>query len=394
MLKLEAFLPKNSIIIITKEFHKDKTDFHYHVYINIQKTKGIRKNTYKKLFRKEFDKFSGITLDVSGVKRVNKTTHYILKDINMKSLVNYTIDGKREFLLRNTSLLNILDKGTINILSTLKSILSFERIIEWSLRRIKTTMLFRNKQNWCKRLWQISRRIIKIKDTSPILFREKGRIRDFLEVVNKYKIGWNHLTYIQKVIYFLLIRSNYFQIHTKQKNLLVAGKPNRGKTSLLNKFIEVMEDNNLFLFLGRRKGDFTGYSPNNTPILVFDDILNKKSKWDPRILLKVWAHEKHLVDVKYKEPIIVEPTMRIILTNDVFLLRKKQDFNLRARLQITIVDRDPGWTNIDKEEFLVLTYILTEDLLVSLTQFEKLRNFIKWGFIYDIVSGKQKIYKE
>lgn len=391
--KLQKFLPGKKNILITKEFHLKKEDYHYHIFINITGSKGVRKNTYKKDFRKEFNKFSGITLDISGVKRVKNTLHYILKNIDIKSLISYISTKEREFLLRNVSLLKILDKKTSVTLSTISEIIKFDSIEEWSLSRIEKIILFRRKQNWRQTLWSLSRTITNVKETGPVLFSKYRRTENFLKIIDKYNIGWNHLTYMQKVIYFILIRLDYFKIRTKQKNLIVAGAPNRGKTSLLNKFIDILNDKSIFIFLGRRKRDFTGYTSGKKPILVFDDILSKKSKWDLGTLLKVWAHEEFIVDIKYKTPTIVHPTIRIILTNDPLLFRRKELFNLRARLQIVLVRKDPGWTKIEDEEFLSLCYVLTEDLLVSLTDRESLNQFIKWGFIYDLTANKPVAYK-
>jgi hypothetical protein len=59
-----------------KEFHSSK-ETHYHFYI--VNNKGIRKNTYKKLYRNLFPEFSGMQLDIKGVKNENGIIKYFFK---------------------------------------------------------------------------------------------------------------------------------------------------------------------------------------------------------------------------------------------------------------------------------------------------------------------------
>jgi len=90
-------------------------------------------------------------------------------------------------------------------------------------------------------------------------------------------------------------------------------------------------DKDLFLFLGGRSNDFTGYVAGKNPILVFDDILQEKLNWKKGTLLKVFGHEKFTVDMKYSPQTTMYPTNSIILTNNYRLFGQVQHQNLEVR---------------------------------------------------------------
>lgn len=94
LIRLKPLLP-NSKVLFVKEYHKSPEiagDYHYHVMII--STKGLSKNTYHKVFRETFPEFTGISLDVGGIKSNVHTINYLLKSIPLIELLEF-INGSR-----------------------------------------------------------------------------------------------------------------------------------------------------------------------------------------------------------------------------------------------------------------------------------------------------------
>ena len=90
IMKLESFLKTYSPdcgvskIIGVQEFHENG-EIHYHIILII--TKGLRKNTFRKILRALFIEFSGRTFDAQSIKSLKSSFNYIFKDRKTPDLV-------------------------------------------------------------------------------------------------------------------------------------------------------------------------------------------------------------------------------------------------------------------------------------------------------------------
>lgn len=78
---------------------------------------------------------------------------------------------------------------------------------------------------------------------------------------------------ISHTLFILLSRVNRVKLTPKSKIPIVVGKPNYGKTSLINKFKELF-GKELFYNANVRGNDFSGFNSSLQPIIVFDDVLD------------------------------------------------------------------------------------------------------------------------
>jgi len=101
----------------------------------------------------------------------------------------------------------------------------------------------------------------------------------------------------------------------------------------------------IFYELGSRKNDFSGYLPNESPLIVLDDVFGNSPSAPKRVkelirkhtLLKILAGEAILVDRKYNTTVELKTVFRVILTNDRKLFQvDAYDRNLQIRTKIII----------------------------------------------------------
>lgn len=303
-------------ILVVTEQHKRGKDFHFHIVVVFKK--GLSKNTYISLFRGQFPLFLGLTLHVQGVKSLTKVTNYVFKRIGIAEMVKFVSGVGSESILCNVDISNFLrfikNHEHIYIVRDIMNHSTLEDFLNGSfIRSLKNIVIPRV----IDRCWKLSRSLvhhpecIEVFDTVPNISTE-----EWLDLIHKWNITSHHLYFLNRLLYFIGIKEGYFDQVVKSKNLLVIGRPNVGKTSLLFKLQEVFLNPDLFFFVGSRKNDFSYFPVGQRPIIVFDDVLSyPELNWDEGILLKVLAHEPFVVDVKYGQPVAIKPTNSIIITN-------------------------------------------------------------------------------
>lgn len=403
--------------IIVKESHQ-RGESHFHVFI--KDDKGISKNTYREQFRAAFPEFTGIFIDVKGVKQDNGIIKYLFKDINIKDVVKILqdteIENSDKILFRNKKFFSkILRKEkTFKDFINISDITKYKNFKDWLENNIINTSLYTSNTKKILIIWEISRNLLpctnyitewvnKIK-----IIKNNNEGDTYLKIawktLSKYRLRHVHLSVLHRILHAILIREGLFPLVTKKTNLILIGRPNAGKTSLIYKFISVI-GKDLFYFVGNRPNDFSGYIIGEKPIIVWDDIFSLKknsidqtttvlSGWHISNLLKIWGHEETSVDVKYKIPQTIPASRNIIISNYRELFNQPQFNNLRARLKIITIDPDiaqpSSATFKNKDEFDNIQenfnkiHYTKESIKIKISFLESYKNSIPT--IYKIVS--------
>lgn len=368
LLKIEEILKSlfpNAIVLIVKELHKGLSGFHYHAYI---KCDGVSKNTYIKQTRELFPEFTGIQLDIQGVKTIKGTISYLLKDLKVEHLIAFVINDLKptEWILCTIDFWKILPTDLKHTLKTVIRIIDFDNLDSWIKGRLVNITRAKQKIKQYEFLWEIRLDFKQKPFNLDFLFEPPKDINKeyflcphetiYRSLIKKWGLNDTHLFYLEHILYYILIHGGYYPIATKIKNLLVYGLPNTGKTSLIAKLQKLIGNRKSFFFLGSRSSDFSGYVKKWNPILVFDDILNIPLQWDHGLLLKVFGHESIYVDVKYKKPLFATPGLRVVITNLPNLFNGYLQNNLRCRFKFFELVGFAQWSRIPDWEFHFLVY--------------------------------------
>lgn len=394
-IKIINIFPTNSKtdFVIVKESHLIN-ESHYHILI--KNSEGISKNTYRLKIRNIFPEFKGIIIDIKGIKQDNGIIKYILKNVPTQNILNIlnslcsrepiqNLKLDESIIFRNPIfLLKILQKDNkFTDIITIHSIIKYSNIEVWYKSSLNNTLHYTKNPRKILNLWEISRSYIPYKEYLTeyykITLEKVTHSAFFLEcnslsvpaISYKYNISYSHLFILIHITHAILIRENIFPIFTKITNLTIKGPANSGKTSLFRKFSEIFRKD-IFYFIGNRANDFSNYKNNNKPIIVWDDVffttssfqnheevnITKLNGWNLRILLKIFAHEETLVDIKYKQPVCISPTINFIITNHVELFEDKYYNNIKKRLKIIYIDHydDIIWKDVknNKKEIIIL----------------------------------------
>lgn len=368
----------------------------YHYHILIYSKLGISKNTYKQEYREAFRLFTGMQLDVRGVKSKRNSYLYLTKDLSIKELIAF-FKGKEESKLYAAPAEfwygELLKVRKFKHLGTLLNITKFENYDEWSLRSLQDYDRAMVKPNYSIKVWETKEEIFS-NSITPLwdllgkyenTFKGDDLLNNILKCCYKYDITRDHLAYLRHVIFGLIVRENLLirgdkGFIVKGKALLLTGKPNTGKTSLLTKLSEVFNRDKRFYFVGSRPNDFRGYRVHNNPVIVWDDVfkLDGTTRWNNYNILKLLAHESVSVDVKYRRPVKTVPSYNIILSNHVKIYWEIENMAIKVRIKHVHVRRIPKWTLITKEEIELFMLNIIENLFVELTS-STLRRFINYG---------------
>ena len=241
-----------------------------------------------------------------------------------------------------------------------------------------------------KQMWELRRRlIIPEKIIDRILSISCSR-EIYLQLVKKHSVRDGHQNALTLILFFIYLKEGGAKIAIKAKNLILRGHPNSGKSRLIAKFIKLY-GSKLFHFVGERSNDFTGYRRALSPILVWDDALfYPRINWRIGVLLKLFAHEPHLVDVKYRIPIWIVPTSHIILTNyDLFYLPEHS--NLLSRVhKITLGPKDNcSWSEISDKDFELILGFLLNDLIFNLED-KAYADLINYGDVRQVLLNSSR----
>lgn len=347
---------------------------------------GLSKNTYIKTFREAFPDFKGIQLDVQGVKSVKNVTEYLFKDVAFQEVFKLFKGEGRDLVHRNDDLTyfltNLKNFKYFKMINEIQKYPDIEMFLQSKFGYGINYITDKTKITQC---FYLSRFLIPIKLVAHILLQHKSAPdkKRVINTINKHNIKQDHLEMLQYILFFLIVKEGVLPHILKSKNLIVVSYPNTGKTSLITKLNTCLKRNEIFFFLGRRKNDFTGYSPQQNPILVFDDILEyPKLNWDTGTLLKVLGHEEFKVDIKYGLPINVVPSNRVIFTNNWIMFSDKKHSNLEQRVKTLKLTESVNWLEIPDDDFMNLCQYLIIEFLETYNRREEAKKKLLYGIEY------------
>ena len=143
----------------------NKVGYDFHILLII--TKGLSKNTYDKIIQSVFPEFGNRNINVQAVKSLKRTVSYIIRDINLHTLVQ-AINGiyTPSVIVANTDLKVLFSQRMNKLDPTLRDaciiaiILSYDN---YELFRVKEAYLGLSSVSQSakyKQMWELRRRLI------------------------------------------------------------------------------------------------------------------------------------------------------------------------------------------------------------------------------------------
>ena len=143
----------------------NKVGYDFHILLII--TKGLSKNTYDKIIQSVFPEFGNRNINVQAVKSLKRTVSYIIRDINLHTLVQ-AINGiyTPSVIVANTDLKVLFSQRMNKLDPTLRDaciiaiILSYD---SYELFRVKEAYLGLSSVSQSakyKQMWELRRRLI------------------------------------------------------------------------------------------------------------------------------------------------------------------------------------------------------------------------------------------
>ena len=223
---LLTYVPKKSIILVVKEFHKSG-EHHYHAIVNRTYTseKGVSKNLYQKEIRALFPTFTSKQMDITGAKSPVAVMNYCIKTLGTPVIIAYSQDRSLhpDRLYSTHSIIDTL-RGTKSLkdYATMLSMVSHSDKEAHQMESLSHSLIWAQNPKKIEHLWDMSNKASYVEITlGDINNIERMRVEEFLSLKEQYNVTYDRLTFLRKILYFVLNRSKHFPIKTKQKNLLV-----------------------------------------------------------------------------------------------------------------------------------------------------------------------------
>lgn len=318
--------------------HRDNTSCHVHAVVVID-SYIFSKNTYKKVIRDGLSMFKGFGLDIQGIRNLSHAYKYIIKEV--KSI--------NDVILHNQRWKDVLKKANIKDLLVVEDMSKFDTLETWYKHRVTNINTYVTTKNKCITIWEVSRNI-------NILRLAQAR-KKHSHITYK---GLPFVLHLDAILFLFKFSCLGFSPHVwKRSNILIAGKPNCGKSSFF-KLIENYLNIKLF-WCSSRPGDFSNW--NNGSFIIIDDIIRKGTIWPMSALLKCLGREGFTGDAKIRHMLNIPSGVPVVIcTNFPKYFIKREP--VQVRLINCWIMYKYDWLRLKEENFLGIL-IFFKDIALS-----------------------------